>query len=551
MRISLWESGIACLLLFAAPHYAARGQTLFIRVNQLGFRPGDHKEATILARRNLSGAPFTLRSGVTSVYTGRIGESRGRYGQFPLTYAIDFTRLRTPGRYTIQIQDQESVSFAIGDALYDGLADSLLLFFRVQRCGDHSPLLHEPCHLHDATGIVDARGTIRKNLDAEGGWHDAGDYVKFLNTTAFATYTMLFAYEFDPQAFDVDRDTNGTPAILREARVGLDWILKACLQDGKLITQVQDLRDHDQGWRLPEDDGLVLDRPAFLGIGKNLIGIVSATLATASAIWRPHDPRFADKCLTKAEDLYSRRSDVPDIDVSGTGMYRDNHFLGKLALGAIELYRATGNPRYLPQAKAYASSAGADFWWSWGDVNAYADYRLASIDRRFAQFLRQNLLSARSVSNRNVFGEAVPGNWGSTHAMLGMALQAILWKQLFGGETFDTLAQRQCDYILGRNPWGVCFMANTGANPARHFHSQVAYFRNGYLPGGLAGGPVTAATMRQYSIPLEHEDRYAEFQSDVAVYHDDRMDYVTNEPTIAAAATAIVVLGSHDRQSSH
>jgi hypothetical protein len=78
----------------------------------------------------------------------------------------------------------------------------------------------------------------------------------------------------------------------------------------------------------------------------------------------------------------------------------------------------------------------------------------------------------------------------------------------------------------------------------RHLHSQIAYFHNGYLPGGLAAGPVTATALRQYAIPFEQKDLYEKFQTDEAVYRDDRMDYVTNEPTITAAATAIFVFGS-------
>jgi hypothetical protein len=404
--------------------------------------------------------------------------------------------------------------------------------------------------MHDATSLVDGGRVDRRKVDVIGGWHDAGDYVKFLNTTAYATYTLLFAYEFDPRAYNSADSVRGLPAILDEAAIGVRWLMKLHLDGGRLITQVQDLRDHDQGWRLPHDDALSSDRPAFVGEGKNLVGIVSAAMALAYRTWSSRDPAFADSCLTLAEDLYSRRSEVHDLDVSGSGMYRDLHFEGKLALGAAELYLATMNTKYLSEAKSLATRAGADFWWSWGDVNSYAHYRLASIDKSYLKYLTMNLASAQKLSAENVFSEAAQPRWGSANAMLGVALQAILWHRLTGKPRYDTLAHQQCNYILGNNPWGVSFLANVGKNPARHFHSQLAYFNGGYLPGGLAAGPVAASALRQYAIPFEQKDEYAEFQTEGATYRDDRMDYVTNEPTITAGATAIFVYGCRARARS-
>ena len=538
-----WTLSAALLLMVHGLFSGALGQELVIRTNQLGFLPGEEKEARILSHRDLRGARFDVVKGDSTVYEATIGKSLGGYATFPYAYRIQFTPVSAPGTFSLRVLGQESLPFKVGRDLYRGIADSLLLFFRVQRCGDTRPLMHRPCHLRDATSLVDGDSIRSRRIDVTGGWHDAGDYVKFLNTAAYATYTLLLAYEFQPEAFNSSDGPDGTPAILDEASVGVRWLLKLGLGGGKLITQVQDLRDHDQGWRLPEDDALSGDRPAFVGKGKNLIGIVSAVMAFAYRTWVPRNRAFADSCLTMAEDLYSRRAEVPDLDVSGSGMYRDVHYEGKLALGAAELYLATMNPKYLSEAKELATRAGADFWWSWGDINSYAHYRLASIDRRFLKYLSTNLEAAEKLSRQNVFGEAATPRWGSGNAMLGVALQAMLWGRLLGEPRYDTLALEQCDYLLGDNPWGVSFLANVGKNPVRHLHSQVAYFHGGYLPGGLAAGPVTAAALRQYAIPFERKDPYAEFQTEGAVYRDDRMDYVTNEPTITAAATAIFVFG--------
>jgi endoglucanase len=549
LLILLWS-------LTAIAHDFASSQTAFIRANQLGFLRREMKGAVILSRRDLNGQMFEIvpPNGTRAVYRAAIGRTRGRYGQFGYVHHIDFSPLDQPGTYAIRAVGQESYPFIVGDSAYNRVVDSLMLFFRVQRCGTTDPLLHRPCHTHDATHLIMDGAPARKTVDVSGGWHDAGDYVKFLNTAAYTTYTLLFAFEFNPQAFSFDHDTNGIPEVLDEAKIGLDWLLKLHFEERSLITQVQDLRDHDQGWRLPEEDQLARDRPGFVGIGKNLVGIYSATMACAYRIWGDnlHDREFASRCLTAAENLYSLRNDIPDLDTSGTGMYRDVHYRGKLALAAIELYLSTKRPEYLQEAKGYAAVAGSDYWWSWGDINSYAHYRIAQWDKAFAKHLRNNLEAARKLSRGHAFGEASTGQWGSNNALLGTALQGILWKRLTGETAYDSLVTLQRDFILGRNPWGISFIFAIGTNFAKHFHSQVAYFNGGYLPGALAAGPVTAATLSQYPIPFERQDAYREFQTDASVYRDDRMDYVTNEPTITAAATALFVLGAQSgRNQTH
>ncbi|PJA97899.1 MAG: hypothetical protein CO128_10155, partial [Ignavibacteriales bacterium CG_4_9_14_3_um_filter_30_11] len=110
---------------------------------------------------------------------------------------------------------------------------------------------------------------------------------------------MLFAYEFDPQKFGFDRNKNGVPDILDEAKIGLDWMKRANFQKDKLVTQIQDLSDHQVGWRLPENDTLRFNRAGYVGNGKNQIGLFSATMAIAYRIWKNKfkDLDFADDCL--------------------------------------------------------------------------------------------------------------------------------------------------------------------------------------------------------------------------------------------------------------
>ena len=410
--------------------------------------------------------------------------------------------------------------------------------------------MHKVCHKADATSLIENGKVLNERADLTGGWHDAGDYVKFLNTTAFTTYTFLFAYDFDSRKFGFDNDAKGGPDILEEARVGLDWMLRCNIDKYKLVTQVQDLRDHEQGFRLPEDDKLEYDRPAFVGNGKNLIGIYTATLALASRIWRNrmYDNEFADKCLTAAENLYSVRNEVPDVDSSGSGMYLDANYEGKMALGAVELYLTTNRPELLNDAVMYADKGGSEYWWSWGNMAAFAHYRLGKLNKRFADYIKNNLIAFNTNKESKLFNEGAAFTWGSNNTLLGIALQNILWKKLNYRSDFDTVATYQRDYILGRNQWGVSFIQDIGQESSQNLHHQVSYLKSGELPGGFAAGPVPQDFLDQYKIPFEKQDRFKKFQTKEAVYRDDPMDYITNEPTIVANATAVFVMGYYSKR---
>ena len=123
------------------------------------------------------------------------------------------------------------------------------------------------------------------------------------------------------------------------------------------------------------------------------------------------------------------------------------------------------------------------------------------------------------------------------------AIQNILYKKLTNSSKFDSVATYQRDFILGRNAWGVSFIYKFGKNYTKNFHHQISYAK-GKLPGGFAAGPATKEFVDKLKIPYEKSDNYLRFQTKDDYYRDDRMDYVTNEPTITGNATAIFVFGN-------
>ncbi len=524
--------------------FAQRVNSVYIRANQLGYLPGELKSALIFSESPLNINEFKILSypGNNVVFTGVLNDSVKAFDKFKFCRSADYTKFNTNGKYILRYNGFDSYPFTIGVNVYKSVADSLLMFFQVQRCGPTNPFLHKVCHLQDATEVVGY--SINQQVDVTGGWHDAGDYIKFLSTTAYATYMMLFAYEFDNVKYGFDNNKNSVPDILEEARVGLDWMLRCNFKDHLLITQVQNMQDHNEGFRMPSDDSLTYNRPAYVGMGKNQAGLFTAVMAAASRVWRTkfHDYKFAGRCLKAADVVYNKRNQMPNLDKVQSGMYQDSDFWGKLALGAVELFLAKKDRRYLAEAEVYADSAKSDYWWSWGNINSLAHYKLAKINPRFANYIFYSLLHFNNTKNASVFNEGIAYSWGTTNSMLGVALQAILYKDLTKKNDFDSLAILQRDYILGRNPWGLSFIYNIGSQFPVRLHNQVAYFTGGYLPGGLSAGPAPASLLKNYNIKRTNS-KYDYFNTDSSMYYDDWGDFITNEPTIVGNATAIFVFG--------
>lgn len=546
MQIILNLSFLILFLIFPSNecNVPPNNSRIFVRTSQVGFLPNDVKTGVIFSADKIEAEKYYVINSVTQKveFEDYLPDTTFSYGKFKFAKSLDFSPLNKKGSYYIDVAGNRSIPFKIKGNIFNNITDSLLLFYQAQRCGPTNPILHLPCHLSDVVKLVGYKDS--NGVDITGGWHDAGDYIKFLSTTSFTTYLMLFAYEFDPQKFGFDNNNNGVPDILDEAKIGLDWMKRANFKKDKLVTQVQDLSDHEVGWRLPENDTLRYNRVGYVGNGKNQIGLFSATMAIAYRIWKNKfkDYDFANDCLQRAKNLYSIKEKVPNIDKMKSGFYQDTRYLGKLALGAIELFISTKDSSYLKDAETFADSAGSDYWWSWGDINSLADYKIAKIVPRFSEYIKNNLIHFTNNSMESVFGEGMPYSWGTSNSFLGIALQSILFKKLTNENTFDSLGTIQRDYILGRNPWGLSFIYNIGRVFPKHLHSQVAYFNGGYLPGALIAGPAPQNILNDFKINRESIS-YNYFNSDSVKYYDDRMDYITNEPTIVGNATALFVFG--------
>ena len=560
-----WPLLAATLLCAGSP---ATGAERYLRINQVGYLPDDHKVAVAFSNDDLGSLTFSLLSfpeGNTAFGPQSIGPDSGAYCAFAHNYRLDFTAFTGTGSFRLRLSDQsaESCYFSVSSTTYQDTPEEILQYLRSQRCGEN-PFLEATCHTHpESLADGDAwRVDAGAYADMSGGWHDAADYIKFLLTTSNVLDLLLFSYRENPSLFADDYDAggrpgaNGIPDILDEAKHGLDWVLKLSSFPGLLYYQVGGEQDHYSGWRLPQNDttdyGYGGYRPAYQGIGANIAGRSAAAFALAYSIWKNDlgDEEYAAVCWNAATELYAQAwANLTAQDSYPSWFYDETTFYDDLELAGIEMYKASGEASYLSDAIACSSLAGSSWgWFDWGNIQSLAHYELYpyadfATQSQLQAYLQQDLNSNLGVALSNPFRVSTSYGWGSAAVMTGTVIMCNFHKKLFPEDSsYDALGNEVRDYLLGRNQWGVSWVTGLGDNYARDPHSQVADITGSEIPGTCPGGPMSQTAWSGMGISLRDPDEYSSFQSGTAVYHDDVNDWATNEATIWQASLTVCML---------
>lgn len=522
----------------------------FIRHNGVGYLVSDIKIAIVGAQSNLKGQAFYLieeNKPEKVAYTGIVQADRGNKNTpFKHNHPLDFSDFKIKGRYILKLKDGTvSAPFAIGGfkEYQDALA-LVLEFFRAQRCGDIDPILHKPCHLNDKNA----------KLDVSGGWHDAGDYIKFMITNTFTAVEMLTAADY-AASFNFEKamadaiPQNNIPDLLDEARIGLEWILKMTSDyaNGNYYFQVSGEEDHS-GWRLPETDDADRDagksRSLHKGWGGNLLGRSSAALAIAARLFDKYDAKFAAECLTRAEALFAEKDKFENVQKSNPAeYYNERSWLDDMVLGSAELYQTTKKLEYHNYAKTNLSTLrGDDIGWNGTDFLAYAACFKANIEPNYC---KSKMIEALTVieenANKNSYFLSSRYVWGTTALFTGDAQKAIMYYYLTADPVYLDLATSQRDYLLGRNNWGTSFVIGLGPVYPKNAHSQLNNLA-GLHRGAVVGGPAEKSSWKRVFPTLKiKDDKFKKFQSEI-IYYDFQPDYYTNEVALDYTVPSIFIM---------
>jgi len=167
-------------------------------------------------------------------------------------------------------------------------------------------------------------------------------------------------------------------------------------------------------------------------------------------------------------------------------------------------------------------------------------------------YYKEGIQKVWGKAKQNAFYRGIPFIWCSNNLTTSFATQCYWYKQLTGDKTFDELEQANFDWLFGCNPWGTSMvygLPSWGDTPVDP-HSSLTHLKNYPIDGGLIDGPVYGSIYKNLiGIDLSQPDEYEEFQSDLAVYHDDYGDYSTNEPTMDGTASLIYLLAAKEAET--
>jgi endoglucanase len=552
---------IAFLTFLSVP--VARASSAFVRVNQLGYEVGTDSRAYLMATKPEGGAVFkVVNSKGVMAFSRAIGAKLGTWGKFTV-YALDF-EIGSDGTYIIEVSGPEnatSLTFRIGSPkeLYSqGLANALN-FYQNERDGQDfikTPLRTAAAHLHDENARVfespqfDSNDNILAPLkpaggtiDASGGWWDAGDYLKFVQTHSYTVALMLAGVRDFPQQMGA---AAGASNFTNEAKFGLRWLQKMWDDDSRtlyyqvgigtdFLNDPNTLSDHDL-WRLAQvDDTLggtdptlryIRHRPVFLAgpagskISPNLAGRLTADFALCSQVFRESDRDLADDCLLSAEHIFALADTSPSANLLTTApfdFYGETEWRDDLELGATELYFALATaddplPSALPHTDAAFYLHAATHWahayitgpndagdtLNLYDVSGLAHFELFRAiaaaghpkglevsQTDLVQDLRKELQNAMTQGASDPFGFGFP--WDTfdtaTHGA-GLSVEAREYALLTRSAAFDELSRRWESNILGANAWGSSFIVGDGEIFPDCMQHQVAN-----IVGSLDGKP--------------------------------------------------------------
>ena len=339
-----------------------------IRVNQAGYLPEDAEKqfyyvsagtcAETYSVVDLEGNPVfeggtftssglsTVSSWIINAGTDAATNEKDRYsakgvgpeGLVCIGNLAQATTLEMNTRYRIKVLNQYSSTFIISDKVYSMVRDATLKFYGINRSGNSESWFHKPSHTKDGGGkfvgvgadgktAVAVTGFTPKEGALQGGWYDCGDHLKESQTQAYAFMVLAVMAASSPER-DEDhynynmgetQNTDGIPDILREAKHGADFFMRAYnFADGVIDNMAVSVGNFgaDHGWwgRPENQDALPAtltgrggphERDIRLGeLGSNISGQIAAGLAILSKDYAEYDQDFADSCLIVAEKMY-------------------------------------------------------------------------------------------------------------------------------------------------------------------------------------------------------------------------------------------------------
>ncbi len=464
---------------------------------------------------------------------------------------------------------QKSIYFYDAEKSGPGITDGRLVWRGDSEPTDSAvplkPMAADKTGTNMSQAFIDANRAVldpdgNGSLDLHGGFHDAGDHVKFGLPQSYAISTLGWGYNEFKSAFIA----SGQQAhMLEELKWGTDYLLRSTFRNssGAVVAFAYQVGEGDVDhayWGPPElQDPAIFPRPAYLATSEKPAADQAAGASAALAImyfnYQDIDAVYAAKCLDTAKALYTFAKQYRGTGYSG-GFYGSSFDDDELSWAAAWLYQATSDMTYITDINATDASGNytgymkriigtpGDTWvniWvhSWDTVWGGAFMKLATLlpdNVQFDELARWNIefLSGGAVPHRDTTdstyvattpaGFSYLNGWGSARYNAAMQLEALVYAKHRNRTDFAAWAKTQMDYILGDNPMGYSYEVGypSPEQAAQHPHHRAAHgsttnsmddpaAHRHVLWGALVGGPAMDDS-----------------------HHDSTSDYVSNEVAV-------------------
>jgi hypothetical protein len=534
------------------PPAAARGSVPIsqqIMVDQFGFRPQSEKVVIFASPQEgqNAGTKYTPPSkatvrrepgnatALTVDLTPWGGGKTDKTSGDKVWYA-DISALRAPGTYYVYDAENRvrSYSFRVADDVYAPVLKAAVRAYFYQRCGGDVPAAnggtwhHPACHLaagqdHAAQLYIDGR-TQGQPRDVHGGWHDAGDYNKYVPFTGDVVIPLLMAYELNPSVFgddwNIPESGNGIPDILDEVRWECDWLLRMQMPDGSVCNRVTERTS--QTGVTPDKDNKherYYTQPTSWATATCAAGLACYARVIARF---PGQAVYARSCREAAQKAWAWLERHPEMTpADGKDHGRPSEAAdaacddgkagdaGRRVMAAVELWMLTGQPKYEAFFKQWRKDMIAPCFVDYA-LFSRADPALAGEIRAALDKFLNDMVMGPYRSHADAYLSSLPGYWwGCNQTKSEYGYRAMFAVRLglnpAAAGQYRAAAEDYLHYLHGRNPLCVAYLTNMGPKGAnagagksimRPFHtwfSEKSPWSGpdslGPAPGLLAGGP--------------------------------------------------------------
>ena len=511
-----------------------------IHIDQFGYRCSDQKIAVISsAVTGYYGSPYSPGTGTNQyeirnwtddgvVFSGTLsvwnaGATQTQSGD--QAWWFDFSTFSMPGNYYIYdlATGKASYEFTIDNQVYAPVLKQAMRSYFYQRCGAvkatpfagvgwtdvacHQGSLQDlDCRLYSNTDP-----STSKNLS--GGWHDAGDYNKYVGFTIGAVTDLLLAYSENPLVwtddYNIPESGNGIPDILDEVKYELDWLLKMQQSDGSVLSIVgtanfptgsppsTDIAQRLYGPATTNASFVMASDCALAAVQFITAGNLSYAATLQNAAVNAYNWGLANPAVT----FYNTGIIAAGEQEVGAGSY---DLFARQLMAAVFLFKLTGNSSYQNFVESNYQNIHLVQWgFAYPFETTYQDALLyyAGIPG-VSVVVKNNILSTYTSSINTNNTDNLPAFLASTDAYraylsdqnytdgsnMTKGHQGLMFTNMAyynlnpaNNTDYNNAASGFLHYMHGVNPTGFCFLTNMGPYGSE---KSVPEFYNGWFTSG-------------------------------------------------------------------